>query len=551
MGILRRVGIALAFLLCVARDIRAEESIKAEGGKKLQVVVIGIADYVMPEYQEDPDLPPELTLAGKVRTTCTAIREQFEKTYGTLANVRTLCTRETTTRDAIAHYFSSEFPRVAAGTLSVVFLISHGENNTLPASAAIRPDVRIITSDTTRENIDYKSISMTEELLPWLARPAGNAAVIAFVDTCHAGDFRNPRAFQVAELANRYGVHMNVMSSALPAEMSYSAAFTQAILEIWRGKDRLCMDDPGLAQRVRQIVQERVMLPLKTFEGLPTTLIRFQGPCCLDSLEPPENLLLLYSGAELPDTVYEIHKDDGASTKVYEGDLIGKNFEYVRLGSGRFRVLIHQREKPDRVAHVDLSDQRVQVLWLNDSPSPLEVGNGYAAAAIGAAAIGVRDPEVAALRQKAAAVYSGFDAREMSGRLLGEIKESGKEHPVVATVREAFESKTLSTVPLPRATVGRALLLNGRFSLAAKTLLDAAHTANDRAQAKSLATDAYYGFAAAGDLAQASKTRLQYGLDLPISEPGFEPSKLKVEEFRAKAAQRALDSATKSIMSEK
>ncbi|MGC2697510.1 MAG: caspase family protein, partial [Candidatus Angelobacter sp.] len=342
---MKRWIIALGFLVVIGTCTLAWSQVRPLGDdpdvRPINVVVVGVTDYISSDYKPDSQIERSQTIGGQIEQRCKDIKTFFYETYGKSAKVHPLCTPAETTKPALDKFFTREFPKYAKDTLSVVFFISHGEQVDSDGSV-ITPDLRIITSDTTHEDPDLTSVSFTKQAMGWLEGAPVGATVYAFVDTCHSGAAKNIQVERRGDSDNERGLYLNIMASSLPRDKSFAAAFTKAILDIW-GRKELCLNDASLPNRIRNLIQDDSPILLGAFEGRPIPVIRYHGSGCLFARAKDDRLLLLYGGANLPDTVYRV-VSTSANQNVSDGDLIGKSYEYVRLPEGEYDVAVTKRD---------------------------------------------------------------------------------------------------------------------------------------------------------------------------------------------------------------
>jgi hypothetical protein len=286
--------------------------------------------------------------------------------------------------------------------------MSHGEEVQGTPQSIISPDLHIIASDTKDDDVDINSISVTRDVMSWLSSPPPGSTIIVFIDTCHAGSFQNIQVKRFGDLASEYGLYLNIMASSLPNQNSFAASFTKAILQIWGAKE-LCLNDAGLATRIKHIIQDNSAVKLNTFEGLPITIVRYQGSGCLFAPANDDRIILIY-GAPIPNPVTYTVRSTGPIHEVRDGDLIGKSYEYVRLPKGEYDVTIMEESSTPFTKHVDLRTSLSRIVFVREHPGSITEGRAYSLAADAAVKIGHQPNEVADLRKRAASIYQANGA---------------------------------------------------------------------------------------------------------------------------------------------
>jgi lipid-binding SYLF domain-containing protein len=399
----------LVLLVLIGMCVLAESQVGPLGDNPdispINVVVVGVTDYTSSDYKPDPTIQRSETVGGKIEQRCNDINSFFKRTYGKSAKVKLLCTPAETTKPALEKYFTREFKKNAEDTLSVVFLMSHGEQVESNGSV-ITPDLRIVTSDTTHEDPDLTSLGFTKDVMNWLEGPPIGATIYLFVDTCHSGAFKNVQVTRRGDLDNEKGLYLNVMASSLPSDKSFAASFTKAILDIWESKE-LCLNDAGLPNRIHNLIQGDSPIILGDFEGRPIPVFRYQGSGCLFSRAKDDRLLLLYGGANLPDTVYRVVSTP-ANQKVSDGDMIMKSYEYVRLPEGEYDVEIKERETNSFTTHINLTGPTnlTEILYLQKNLTGVHKARANSLAADAAQRLGHSTYEITSLRHRAADLYN-------------------------------------------------------------------------------------------------------------------------------------------------
>jgi Caspase domain len=505
MRVLRPVLLTLAtailpWPIALHAQVKTDQtpSTQADSALKLNVIVIGVTDFVYSKYKPDAGVPREDTVGGVIEKRCDEIEQFFKSSYTEQqVSVTVLCKAADTTKPAIEGFFLRRYPALAKDTLTLLFILSHGEDINPSEKSLFTPDLRIITSDTTDEDADTTSLSTSRGLLPLIASAPSGATVFAFIDTCHSGAFQNIAVTRLGQLTSDYGLEMNVMASSLPDDKSFGGSFTSALLTIL-GEKELCLNDSSLPTRIRNLIQNNTPLKLDPFQGRPITIIHYQDNACLDAPSRADSLVLLYAGTQLPATIYQVTKQS-SNDLVLDGDLIGKSFEYVRLPRGKYNLTVSERGREPLVRLVDLT-VKPQILYLNRA-TPLMVADAYSRLAHGAEIIGRPLTEVAILRQKAAAIYLANDAPQSADKQLATANASTSKE----LSSYASEAESDNKIPLILRT--QVLVSAGQFKEAGDVLSKAAKRGDPTVTMNDAATTAYFAYVAAGDFAAAKKLK--------------------------------------------
>jgi hypothetical protein len=484
--------------------------------KKIQVVIVGVPYFAIPEYRNK-------NLATQITQRCRDIQTFFKKTFKDEVEFHVRCTKEGTTRESLRTLFEGQLPHFADRTLTLIFIISHGELDESTKNDFFSPDVRLVTSNSTDPDpITWKlsTISVGTALMTWLEHVPDGSTVVTFLDTCHAGGFGSLSSTLQADLAQQYGVSMMVAASSLAQQKSYSAAFTEALLATWESGDG-CITDAKWPDVIEKRIEAKVGV-LDDFEGRPQIVIPFRGSICLSNLDHPSarsRLLMLYSGSSKSHFRYWI-KNETDNSDLPPGYLIEKSFEFVRLKPARYNVTFKEEKGNPISKIVDLTSQPVGILFVKELAEQRSVATAYNAAASAAEKMGVPQVDVADLRKASASVFAAANDSDSVAKVLASLRKSGDEDTRLEAVRHvAFKDPKAiqdfaSGQPISEEALGKTLMLAGDFANAAIVLKRSCESVNEGPARDKLALLAYFAYGAAGLAEEAKKTRLTFGLDL-------------------------------------
>jgi hypothetical protein len=516
-------------------------------GRKIHLVIVGVTHFAIPDYNNDV-----LTLAFQQR--CKDIKKFFEDHLGA-ENVAThyFCTPEQTTRESLRHFFSIELPQFSGGTLTLVFIMSHGEPATFD-NQYLSSDVEIITSDTATSNAitdpdrhrEFSSILLGSELLSWMQRAPAGSTILTFVDTCHSGAAASLSASISQFLQQQFGLASLVVASSLKGDMTYSASFTEALLDVW-GKDN-CLDVDSLSDKIYGEMQ--TLAPITGSEGIPTVPVRYNGPLCLGNFGTDHRLLFIYAGQDAQQNPYRYSVTENAPA----GDVqvIGtRSLQYtyipIPLDAKKYTLVVDRDPDVHDKFTVDLTSANHQMIWLDSSVAPLEVGQATEALATVAAVNGSPKPEVARIRQSAVAFYRAAGQNQDAVRVLAKMQAEGEAVPISEDVQQvAFQTAqavryTLTNLHLRADVAARELQALGDFKNAGVLWHDAAEQEPDAGEKTADADKAFTALGAAGDRTSAKALQKEYpGLkdsagDVSIASPNFQGLQM-LKELGAQAA---------------
>jgi hypothetical protein len=485
-------------------------------GRKIHLVIVGVTHFAIPDYNNDV-----LTLAFDQR--CNDIKTFFEDHLG-VENVAThyFCTPDQTTRELLRHFFSIELPEFSAGTLTLVFIMSHGETATFD-NQFLSSDVEIITSDTKATNAitdpdkqrEFSSVLLGSELLSWMGRAPAGSTILTFVDTCHSGAAASLSTSVSQFLQQQFGLESLVVASSLKGDMTYSASFTKALLDVW-GKDN-CLDVDSLSDKIYAEMQ--TLAPITGSEGIPTVPVRYNGPLCLGNFGTDHRLLFIYAGQDAERNPYRYSLTENAPTGNVQ--VIGtRSLQYtyvpIPLDAKKYTLAVDRDPDVHDTFTVDLTSANHQMIWLDSSVAPEEVGQAAETLATVAEVNGSPESEVTQIRQGAVALYRAIGQNVDAVRVLSKMQARGEALPISEEVQQvAFQStqtvrQAVTNLHLQPDVAARELQALGDFKNAGVLWHDAADKQADAGTKAAYAEKAFTALGAAGDTTSAKALEKEY-----------------------------------------
>lgn len=484
--------------------------------RTLHVVIVGVTKFSIDDYNNGV-----LELAFQQR--CAEIQSFFEDHLGTEGVAfHSFCTPETTTREGLRHFFSIELPTFSAGTLTLIFIMSHGEaasfNNRFLSS-----DLEIITYDTKATDPikdhdrqrEFTSILLGSELLTWLQRAPAGSTILTFVDTCHAGAAMSLSTSLSQFVQQQFGLGSLVVASSLKDDTTYSASFTKALLNIW-GQNG-CLDVDTLSDKI--YAEMKVLAPITGTEGIPSVPVRYNGPLCLGNFGTDRRLLFIYAGQNANENPYKYSIDESTDAGLHPIiDEKPLKYTYIPIPLDAKKYVVTVKRSPNLLEKfdVDLTSVGHKMIWLDNSVSPAEIGKAGETLAQVAQANGSPASEVAEIRQNTVAIYRAAGLNTEAVRVLSAMQAEGQAVPISPAIqRLAFQPNSaviqaLAALHTDNISAAKELQNVGDFKNAGLLLHAAADEEHDEGKKAHLATQAYVALGAAGDVTDAKALGKEY-----------------------------------------
>jgi hypothetical protein len=504
--------------------------------RTVQVVIIGVTKFDIPSYNNS-------VLTDAISSRCAELETYFKTHLGAgNVTIHSYCTPELTSREHLRHLFAVDIPSFSANTLTMIFLMSHGEavsfNNDF-----LKSDVEIIASDTktSDEQNDSKSerlfssVLLGSEALTWLQRAPAGSTILMFVDTCHSGSASSLSTNMLTFLQQQFGLGSLVLASALPSDNTYQAAFTEALMNLWDAGTN-CLNEDTLPNDVFQ--QMSTQVPLTGSEGLPTFIVKYNGPLCLGNFGKDRKLLFIYAGhdAQQRPYNYQIAEDLSTGSHPILKNLLNYTYLPIPLDAKKYTVNIKRDPDVNSTWNVDFESSGPQVIWLDSTAPPADVGRFAETMVTTAERNGSSDEEITTLRRQAVAVYRAIGLDDDASRIEATLRQNGSALAVSPVVKDlAFRPLTEFSAALkdiqswslepagltgmqPHAQIpstseiGHQLELMGDFRNAAVLYKSAANAEKDSATRSKLADNAYFALGASGDAKSAKDIRQKFSI---------------------------------------
>lgn len=464
---------------------------------KIQVFIVGVPSWKVTDYQKDT------VLGGDIADTCLEIKRFFKNRFGDEVQfhpAKDACTATATTRQAIRDQLEFELPDAAKGTLTFVFMMSHGQS-VRGQNALFQWDTEFLTSDATDANKDRQSISLDSDLVPWLERSPNGSTVLVFVDSCNSGAVDNPAVQMEATEENVIaGVKLGLMVASTSHESTYHTAFTRSLLDLW--KSGQC-PNIKIEQYLQNQISTQIGEQLVGYDGRPEKVIRYAGGLCLSELGTQGHLLFLYQGAT-NNLIWKVASLDHPNVPDIMVDTDTDGFEFLILQPGNYKVEADDQQgkalytDPDKIDFVNNSTLGV---FFPDEQTTAEGAEHAMNAWVRAATTkGLPQAEVAKVQEatRRVSLYLGnFTTTNITNAQLAE---------------ELNEAKGDST---KLRSLGYGLLDDGQFEQASRVFVKAAKTApNDQHTAWSAATEAFLAAGVAGDSKAVQTLNKTYPLNV-------------------------------------
>jgi hypothetical protein len=366
--------IALAWTAgAIADDANA---VAAASPTRLRVVVVAVTDF------KGDYVSPRLTLSFK--NAIENIRGFFASNFPADSTEFHLVTgAEQTTADSLSHYFREEFPRIADRAITVLFIISHGEQQERPGDFAFPNDLLIVASDTEADRLPSRTLSFNRDIVPALQYLHPGSVVLAFIDTCHSGSAANLGLTIGSQLRDEAGLKMMVLASALRSASAYQATFSTALVGFWadqkKGNAEGCILPYEAPQALRDRIAGLIQSKLEPGEGLPQLVVDYKGNFCLESFAKHGGLLMLFNPGERDEVVQVIAANAGADAKRAKQYRVGRhNIEPLKLDRAQYVVISKFENGQERRSKVSLDDYPIGLLNIgNTPPDPEVLGKAY------------------------------------------------------------------------------------------------------------------------------------------------------------------------------
>lgn len=492
----------------VVGDIQAQQP---QPARQVHVWIIGVPEFSIRQYNSE-------TLKLAVEQRCADVEKFFRDRLKENVAIHRYCTKEQTTKAVIDGLFQFDIPQASDRTLSLVFMMSHGEVARF-RNDLTKTDLQFIASDTTADDWTAEddvqrmksSLLVGTNLLPRLGLASAGSTILTFLDTCHSGAAASISSNLNAAIRQEFGMRGLVFASSLPSTTAYRALFTKSLLTKFGTQG--CLNQDTLPDDIQKLIASEVNL--KPDEGIPQLIERYNGPLCLGNFGRDRRLLFLYGGhtaAERP--FHYVLQEVGRTPPPLMAENLRYAYQPIPLDAKQYHLEITRAgmQKP-LVLNIDLKASSSVALWLDDprNASLAEVARFAESMAEDAVRAGTAPLEAARLRTLAAG------ARLVAGKLglpLGR-GDLWASYPL-ATTAEDPSNPSGPAVPVwdlsdPMQKAAD-LKSKGEFTAAAEFYRLQALRSTNANQKHLLATEAYYAYGAIGNQAEAQEVRKEFAL---------------------------------------
>lgn len=474
--------------------------------RKVHVVIVAVPEYSIKEYNTP-------VVRDSIVERCEDVRKYFDERLHENVQIDQYCTKESTTREALRALFEITVPSFSAGTVTLLFIMSHGEQ-LLYDSQIHGSDVELITSDTVMNDdadTDHKrqlsSILVGSEMLSWLQAMPNKSTLLTFLDFCHSGAMGSLSTYLGGLIQQGFGQRALVMTSSLPGDGTYRALFTKDLLSSWDTSDNKCLDADSIGDSIYE--KMKTQAPLAGTEGIPQVAIRYQGPLCLGNFGGDHKLLFMYAGqdAEGRPYHYQVFEEGQANANPIIDSQIRSVYVPVLLNAGKYTVKLERNDVSFKPIFIDLSTSSSQFIWLDEHALPVDVAKFSETMATIQEENGQDKSAVNATRVAASSAYriAGFEGD--ATRVVALVPSNAKFEPATVKVHLDFSPQGI----LLHAPGNESYHLANGMSEAAAFLSSTVAFMGPGEPRSDAASLAYNAKLATGDQKGATRLRMAYG----------------------------------------
>ena len=318
----------LFFTLCVVVTLTRYSSAQARQSlpSSLKVTIISVTDFTDRDNWWNPSLEAGFEAATD------EVRQFFMSSFGVEPTI--LRTHAETSTEHLTSVLR-DVPDSNAGTLHVVFVLSHGEV-VKQKSRLFRRELYVITSDTLKTSFKSKAVTAETIVTQYRKSPDPSSALI-FLDTCHSGSALTLGLQLATDFDRLFGIRTMVMAAAMPDEVAYQGLFTRALIQVWRRGGACTLGRNTIETLVSaEIARLAKAAGLSDIEQSVSLVIPYQGELCLETFTEHTALLLLYNPTKEP-VIVHVFPADGAR-HIFRQELAENDTAAVRLNRGKFLI---------------------------------------------------------------------------------------------------------------------------------------------------------------------------------------------------------------------
>jgi hypothetical protein len=473
--------------------------------RKVHVVVVAVPHFKIDDYNSDD-------LAATLNERCSDLGTYFTNALGKdNVEIHPYCKEENTTREALRKLFSITIPGFSADTVTLIFIMSHGESVEF-RNEYLKNDLELITSDTNTSDEAgdskgerlFSSILFGSELMPWLERAPKRSTILVFLDTCHAGAAASRNTSLTAAMASQFQLQYLVIGSSLSQNKSYAALFTKDLLDMWH--DDGCLNQSTLPNEIYS--KMKTQAALQNSEGLPYYIVSYNGPLCLGNFGKDRRLLFIFAGQDARDNPFQYTVKEASKTKLptkrpVKEEQLDAPFLPIPLDARKYTITVRRGNKLIGEWPIDLTAAEHQTLWI-DTPNPEIIGQVGEKMIDAAKRNGSSDSEISNLITATAAAYESAGLQGEGKRVLMALQVHRPSSAVDFSAFEAFLPPDLHQASLSQSA--------GNFRIAASQFEVAARQQVDPNSRHEFAKQAYISALAAKEVAYAKTIREEFGL---------------------------------------
>jgi hypothetical protein len=516
------VFFAVALVLLLPARLQCQQPLQ----KKLQVVIIAVSQFDDTDWQN-------ASLEISIKQSSQDIQKFFRENFPT-AKLTVLETHQQTTAKSIQEFFSphGDFRKLANGTATVLFIISHGKPHTGPVPP-LTNDLWVVGSETHPGDARERWVSVAKDVVQQIDDLEPGSVVFLFLDTCYSGSLQSLEMRVNADFAELYGIRMMVMASSLPKERSYRATFSEALIDRWKepSTGEACTSPWQAPSSLRKYMIQRLEPPpLSLFEGNPQIVIPFFGDFCLESFDKDHGLLVLFN-ASTETLSALINGDRTAPLPVQTLQVVPHT---LRRDKYRLEVFASNTNAPLMEKPLDLNQDPIAFEVLG-TPSAAKLGASYLRAASYVTTAGLPNGRAATFEKRAFSSFANGGKWHLAQSALLKLKQSEPRDkdleqaqlladPTLDIAYEDRPSQRQETEWRLESETNSGSLATiekvaGRFDEAAQQYAKAAASSSSANESEELTKEAYFAYGASYQAKKARTLRIAHRLQLDSDCP--------------------------------
>jgi hypothetical protein len=289
--------IAVLGLLTVSAFEECRAASPAPPAVKLKVVILRIAYPEKNKTYGNPRLEQAFAEAS------TRIADYFHDKFGDSVKVMVRSGLRDTTADSIDRFFRDDWRTIADRSVTLLFILGHGELETYADDSTYGSDLRIVTSDTISPKSRAHMLLFDRDIAPHLLLLHPGSTVFTFLDTCHSAGAANAQLKLAGDVRADAGLKLMVLASSLPSDLALRSTFSQVLVDLWseKGVAGSCASAAGSTEEIWKRMVARVTSDAEKGKvSAPYYVLGFQGDSCLTALAADRALLILYNPTGKP-----------------------------------------------------------------------------------------------------------------------------------------------------------------------------------------------------------------------------------------------------------